>query len=560
MAAPQPEPSPKRHTVGSFLFDYLYSKGVTHAFGIPGDFALPTFRWLDESPLELVTMTHEPSVGFAADGYARTANKIGVAVVTYCVGGLNLVNPIACAYAEKSPVLVISGGPSPNDRKADPLLHHKVRTFDTQRRIFEEVTCANTVLLDAEHAAEEIMRVIDEVETQCRPGYIEVPYDIVDMPISIPQIRNRQTPDSDAENLDAAIADAETFINGASQPVIIADVELHRYGLTDLAVDFAKKFNIPITSTLLSKSVINEHNPLHIGVYSGALSEEAVQKYVETSDCVIMLGAFITDIFLGMNTANLTRQNVLLATSEKTRVGLRSYENIQFKDFMHRLVNADIAPKSLQNMPEIDITPKPLTNDEKDKPLSSEAFFRILGLHMGENNIVTCDTGDALIGAIGLQSAKRNTFLADAYYLTMGFSIPAAIGAMAADNAARVFALVGDGAFQMTGMELSTAAKNGMNPIVFILNNEGYGTQRRILDGDFNNIHNWDYTKITDMLGYGKSVRVHTNEELEQTLQRALTDEQNMYIVEVMLPRDDASRPLKRLGEELGKIRDREKQ
>ena len=145
-------------TAGEFLFDYLYDKGVTHAFGLPGDFALPLFRWLDRSKIKLITMTHEPSVGFAADGYARMKG-LGVACVTYCVGGLNLVNPVACAYAEKSRVLVISGGPGINDRRLDPLLHHKVRTFDTQRRIFEEVTCATAVLLDAATAASEIMRV-----------------------------------------------------------------------------------------------------------------------------------------------------------------------------------------------------------------------------------------------------------------------------------------------------------------------------------------------------------------------------------------------------------------
>ena len=87
-------------TVGSFLFDYLHSQGVHHAFGIPGDFALPTFRWLEKSKIKLLTLTHEPSVGFAADGYARVRG-LGVACVTYCVGGLNLLNSIACAYASK---------------------------------------------------------------------------------------------------------------------------------------------------------------------------------------------------------------------------------------------------------------------------------------------------------------------------------------------------------------------------------------------------------------------------------------------------------------------------
>src|SRR5271170_5964078 len=154
-------------------------------------------------------MTHEPSVGFAADGYARV-HGLGLACVTYCVGGLNMVNAIACAYAEKSPVIVVSGAPSPGDRKHDPLLHHKVRTFDTQKRIYDEVTCASAVLVD-------------------------------------PQ---------------AAVAEAAERISQATQPVIIADIELHRHGLTDLVQEIAKAFNIPIAATLLSKSIINETNPL----------------------------------------------------------------------------------------------------------------------------------------------------------------------------------------------------------------------------------------------------------------------------------------------------------
>lgn len=544
-------------TVGSFLFDYLHRKGATHAFGIPGDFALPTFRWLDQSEIDLITMTHEPSVGFAADAYARVRG-LGVAVVTYCVGGLNMLNSVACAYAEKSPLVVISGGPSPSDRQVDGLLHHKVRTFDSQRRIFEEVTCANTVLLNPEHAAEEIMRVVDEVMAQCRPGYIEVPYDVVDMPISVPNMRNTQVPMSDEDNLEACLEDAVAFINKAKQPVIIADVELHRHGLTDLAIAMAEKFNIPIASTLLSKSIISENNPIHIGVYSGGLSEADVQSYVEGSDCLIMLGAFITDVFLGMNSANLQKKNTILMTTEKSRVGLRSYDNVLFKDFMAKIISADITPKNRDGWPEPLPVPKPLNEAELEEDLTIETFFRVLGVHMEENMTVTCDTGDALLGAIGLRTAKRNNFLADAYYLSMGFAAPAAIGAMAADPESRVIAVIGDGAFQMTGTELSTAAKNKMAPIVFVLNNDGYGTQRFILDGPFNEINMWDYTKMTDLLGYGKSCRVQKAGDLVKALKAALADD-TMHIIEVIVPRGQASPSLTRMATALGKLRDKNK-
>ncbi len=543
-------------TVGSFLFDYLYRKGVHHAFGIPGDFALPTFRWLEQSDITLYTMTHEPSVGFAADAYARI-HGLGLACVTYCVGGLNMLNAVACAYAEKSPMIVVSGGPSSSDRKHDPLLHHKVRTFDTQRRIFEEVTCANTVLLDPEHAAEEIMRVVETVQAQCRPGYIEIPYDVVDQAIPIPVYRNKPAPESDRENLEACLQEALAMICAAKQPVIVADVELHRHGLTDMAVAIADKFNIPIAATLLSKSIISENHPRYIGVYSGGLSEAAVQQYVEESDCLIMLGAFITDVFLGLNTAKLERKRAIVVNTEKTRIGLHAYEDVLFKDFLQGLLAADAPKRSFVNPNPIQEA-KPLTDLERAEALDAESFFRIFGLTLPDNATVVCDTGDALIGSMSLRTKSSNNFIADAYYLSMGFAMPAAIGAIAAAPKSRVYAIIGDGAFQMTGIELSTAAKYGMTPVVIILNNDGYGTQRHIVDGAFNNIQPWDYTKITDLVRAGRSVKVNTKGALEAALKDAATAK-DMLVIEVVIPRDDCSKSLRRMGEKLGELRNQGK-
>lgn len=546
------------HTVGSYLFEYLHSLGVRHAFGIPGDFALPTFRWLEKSPIKLLTLTHEPSVGFAADAYARV-NGLGVACVTYCVGGLNMLNSIACAYAEKSPVVVISGGPSPADRQRDPLMHHKVRTFDTQRRIYEEVTCANTVLLDPETAADEIIRVVEAVLAQSRPGYIEIPYDVVDMPIRLPTIKNRPMPAaSDPELLEAALAEAAERINKAKKPVIIADVELHRHDLTDLALAVAEKFNIPVAATLLSKSVISETSPLYIGVYSAALSEKICQDYVESSDCIILLGAFLSDVFSGFHaTHKLDRRQAILATTEKLRIGLHSYDNVLFRDFLEGLKAAPIKPKAFTNpykRPEL----KPLTQEEAGQPLDADAFFRLLGLTIAPDATVVCDTGDSLFGAISLRTTQESNFLSDAYYLSMGFAVPAAVGASAAKPDNRVYCLVGDGAFQMTGLEISTFAKYGMHPIICILNNDGYGTQRHIIDGPFNNIHRWEYARLRDVIGYGKSMKVTTKGELEAALKQAGADN-DMYIIEVIIPRTDCSEPLRRLTKNLSEIRDAEK-
>src|SRR4249920_1276874 len=206
------ESFPATMPLGKFLFEYLYRKGVRHSFGIPGDFALPTFTWLEKSKIQSITMTHEPAAGFAADAYSRI-NGIGLVCVTYCVGGLNMLNPIAGAYAEKSPVVVVSGAPGRKDREKDPLLHHKVKTFETQRRVYDEVTVASAVLLDEQTAASEIMRVVDACLKHKRPVYIEMPHDMVDREIPIPAHSGiAPVKESDPATLSAALDEARAFL------------------------------------------------------------------------------------------------------------------------------------------------------------------------------------------------------------------------------------------------------------------------------------------------------------------------------------------------------------
>src|SRR5581483_3215819 len=167
-----------------YIFDLLHRKGVTHAFGIPGDFALTLYDALAASKIQPVGMTHEPCVGFAADAYSRI-HGLGLAVVTYGVGGLNMVNAVAGAYAEKSPLVVLSGGPGVRERQERDLLHHKVKSFDSQRRVYEEVTAYAATLDDPITAVAHVHRALDHTTTFKRPVYLEIPRDMVfaDVPL-----------------------------------------------------------------------------------------------------------------------------------------------------------------------------------------------------------------------------------------------------------------------------------------------------------------------------------------------------------------------------------------
>ena len=134
-------------SIGEYLIEQLEAHGVRHVFGVPGDYILKFFDQLCRSNLKTINSCDEQGAGFAADAYSRV-NGLGVVCVTYGVGGLKVVNTTAQAYAEKSPVVVISGAPGVRERRNDPLLHHKVRGFDTQLRVFEQITVASAVLSD----------------------------------------------------------------------------------------------------------------------------------------------------------------------------------------------------------------------------------------------------------------------------------------------------------------------------------------------------------------------------------------------------------------------------
>src|SRR5207249_9345079 len=123
-------------------------------------------------------------------------------------------------------------------------------------------------------------------------------------------------------------------------------------------------------------------------------------------------------------------------------------------------------------------------------------LFQRLNSFLSDNTIVVADVGDAMFGAADLYIHRRTEFLGAAYYASMGFGVPAGIGAQLADPKLRPLVLVGDGAFQMTGMELATAARYNLNPIVVVLNNRGYGTERQIQDGHYNDLWAWTYHRV----------------------------------------------------------------
>src|SRR5438046_7048817 len=213
----------KATSIGEYLIQRLDAHGVRHVFGIPGDSVLGLYEHLLRSPLRIINTCDEQGAGFAADAYARVRG-LGAVCITYCVGGLKVANSTAGAFAEKSPVVIISGAPGMKEREKNPLLHHKVREFDTQKKVFEQLTVASTVLSDPQIAFQEIDRVLHAALRYKRPVYIELPRDMVGAPGLAHHTPAEFHEESDQAALREALAEAAAMINHARRPVILADV------------------------------------------------------------------------------------------------------------------------------------------------------------------------------------------------------------------------------------------------------------------------------------------------------------------------------------------------
>ncbi|MBI1368228.1 MAG: alpha-keto acid decarboxylase family protein [Planctomycetes bacterium] len=541
-----------RSTVGQYLVRRLEATGLAHVFGIPGDYVLSFYDLLVASKMKVIGTCTEIGAGYAADAYARV-NGLGALCITYCVGGLNALNAVAGAYAEKSPLIVISGAPGLSERRRSTLLHHQVRDYRTQFQIYEKVTVAAVALEDPAEAPRQIDDALAAAQRHKRPVYIEIPRDMVDAPCAAPSPLKNDPARSDPHALAEAVAEAADLLRAARHPALLAGVEIHRFALQKQLIKLVERTGYPVAATLLGKSVLSERHPQYLGVYEGAMGRDAVRKPIENADALLITGAFMTDINLGIHTARLDESRTINATSERITISHHHYEDVTLRDFIEKLAKADIGKRRRNVVPK-----KPAVKPFKpriSKPVTVRRFFERLDQYIGDHTTVICDIGDSLFGATDLTIHQKTEFLSPAYYTSMGFAVPAALGAQIADRKKRPVVFVGDGAFQMTCHEISTLVRHHLNPIIFVLNNKGYTTERIIHEGPYNDIHNWAYHLYPQLVREGWGAEVRTEGELEDALTRAAANTACFSILNVHLDKLDHSASLARLGARLGKVK-----
>jgi len=356
------------------------------------------------------------------------------------------------------------------------------------------------------------------------------------------------------------------MIESAARPVILAGEEIHRFGLQNELLQLMEKTKIPVATTILSKSVISELHPLFVGIYGGVIGHERARQIVESSDCLVILGASLSDITLGMFTAQIDQKRTINVSAEKLSVGYHSYDGVDIREFLKSLIDSatiafhrtsidNIAPNRFHdhnNASNERVQPS-WNSSAEDRKISIKYLFQFVNSKITNNMIILADVGDALFAGADLVIRGNTRFLSPAYYASLGFSIPGGIGAQLADRSLRPLVLVGDGAFQMTGVELSTALRYELNPIVIVLNNGLYLTEELMLAGTFNSLQPWNYSKIPEVLGGGLGFVIDTEAQLASAFSEAVKCRDTFSILDVHLDRNDKSRALDKMTREIAK-------
>lgn len=544
-------------TVADYLLARLKEIGVDHLFGVPGDFVLGFLNQVLKSDVKYVGTCNELNAAYAADGYARLRG-VGAFASTYGVGELSALNGVAGAFAERVPVVVITGSPSTLNFRTRPLLHHTLGDYQVPLRMYEKITAASTQLVSGETSPAEIDRVLTECLFRQQPVYISLPSDVVRMnckrpnPFSFPKL-----PTSDPDALGEAIREALGMLQTAKKPLVIGDVELIRFKLQKEFAGLLDKTKFPFTTMMLGKSVLSEHHPQFIGLFEGDRSREYVKNRVDSADCNLQLGALMTDFNTGGFTTHLDVSKTISANIRTVKIKHHYYEKVNLIDFIlgltERLIPRDPATMDIQCASENCVhRPAVAYLPDAGKPLTVKRFFDRMSQYIRKDSIVIAETGVSLFSTAEMLMPEGATFIAQTFYGSIGYTVGATLGAGVAAPDRHTVLFVGDGSFQVTCQELSTLIRNRLKPVIFLLNNDGYTIERVIVDHPYNDIQPWHYHKLPEVFGGGLGLDVRTEGELEESLARADRAE-GLVFIEVHTGRLDCPESLRSAGRSMAK-------
>jgi indolepyruvate decarboxylase len=488
-------------TVVQYVLRRLNEIGVDDVFGVAGDYAFPVNDAIAEHPMiNWIGCCNELNAGYAADGYARMRG-VGAVCTTYGVGELAAMSAIAGSYAEHLAVFHLVGAPNLPTQEGRALVHHTLGNgeFDLFSRMAEPIVCASAIMTP-QNAASETERLIAEALYHRRPVYMAFPSDVADMPV-LGVAPSVSAPSSDPASLAAATDAVIAALNNAGQACVLPGILLRRLGLTDAAEAFVDASGLPFATMFADKSVLGEDRPNYIGMYAGRLMGEPVRAFVESCDAVALIGTMLTDGNTAGHTVRLDADKMITIDHHRTTVGKTVYRNVEMADILTQL-----SGRTTKRAQRPAITPEtlgPIVSGGND-PITADALYPRWANFFRSDDVIITDTGTASLGLAFAQLPKGAEFHNQTLWASIGWATPAAFGAAVAAPDRRLILITGEGSHQMTAQEISQFGRRGLRPIVFVLNNSGYLSERLLCKDmalAYNDIAAWNYAELPHAMG-----------------------------------------------------------
>ncbi len=519
-------------TVIEHVLHRLKQTGISDVFGVPGDYAFSINDAIcTDKDLRWIGNCNELNASYAADGYARIRGMAALCT-TYGVGELSAINGLAGSYAEHVPVFSLVGMPPSGVQTARRLVHHTLGNgeFDLFYRMADPVVCARAVMTP-ENCAAETERLIAAAIEHRRPVYMGFPSDYANMPV-IGTTDLLPVPASDPETLEAAAEAICAAVKRSRTACFLAGILVPRLGLNDQATALVDATGLPFATMYMDKCAIGEAHPAYMGMYDGKLLNEEVRAFVEGCDCVINLGALLTDVSTGAFTANLDPRKTIHVMHHHVRVGFAIYNHVEMNDLIEVLTGkttrrTDIKCPRVHGLGD----PQGAAGDR----ITAEYLYPRWEKMLRPNDILIAETGTTGMGMAFARMPEGATFQNQTLWGSIGWATPAAFGAAFSSPECRTILITGDGSHQLTAQEVSQFPRFGLKPIIFVLNNDGYLIERLLCkDPDiyYNDLAQWNYAALPTALGCEGwfTARVNTCGELDEAINRAETCGTGAYI------------------------------
>jgi alpha-keto-acid decarboxylase len=532
------------YTVGDYLLDRLAELGVTEVFGVPGDFNLEFLdHVLAHNRIRWVGNANELNAGYAADGYGRLRGMSAL-VTTFGVGELSAANAIAGSYAEHVPVVHIVGAPSKDAQGARRVVHHSLGDGDFEHffRIAREITCTQANLVPAT-ATREIDRVLSEVREQKLPGYLLLATDVARFPVEPPTAPLSRYTGGTSPRALSLFTDAATELIGDHQLTVLADLLVHRLQVVPQLEELLAADVVPHATLMWGKSLVDETSPTYLGIYAGAASDERVRRAIEEAPVLVTAGVQFTDMVSGFFSQKIDPSRTIDVGPNQSVVAGQVFAPLDIEAALQALTSI-LKRRGIRSAP-----PAAVSSSERfeppprSSPLTQKALWDSLSAALTPGNVVLADQGTSFYGMAAHRLPSGVSFIGQPLWASIGYTLPAALGAGLAHPDRRPVLLIGDGAAQLTIQELGTFAREGVAAVVVVVNNDGYTVERAIhgRDAYYNDIVLWSWLDIPRALGVGDCLvfRASTYGELSDAFAAAASARDKMVVIEAVVDRMD---------------------